>query len=795
MKLCDHVRLLLATAVFLVSASGVRAASISLSITDPIQVSAPGGVITFEGTITNDTGLSLDSTDLFLNFSGYDPVNVELDQTLGDTSFPIPNGSTSALVSLFTFTLGPSAPVPASFPADVVLETAGGAIAATEVVIVNTVAIPEPGSLALALAAALALLAGALRRRVRLSMLTLLIAGLGPRIIMAQVSAVQFVTTAPGLGDAGANLLVALPIKNNGTVSAANVQVTAVSLRTAPLVAPAAFPVALGAIAAGQNVVFQASFDATGLSQNATYLLTVRGTYQVGGVTAGFTVNRFIELPPASPGSATLNSGSVNGSFTSGGPFPPQPPAFDDDVNAPRPPVPIGPVVPVVKTPNGTSTFQPIGIQSKPEGKPQGVQPLAAVIFNANTGTGLTSAGLNCSPGTAPSTCAEPSGASGGGVIFITANWTAAYSTNGGGLFTQVNPTTVFPNDAVGFCCDQVVQYVPSIDRFIWVLQGNGYRMASASPSQISKSGGMAWTYWNLTPGLFGQPSGTGFDYPDVSVGTNNLYISWDTGFPSCPTGCNSGRQIVRIPLSQIAAGGTINFDYTKPSDSSSAWGSHLSQDTGNEIFWAGQEHTSALRVFSLTEGSNTYYWRTVGISSWSNSGISSTAPDGHDWFSFGFPGTSVIGATRSSNEVWFAWTAGTDSNFSQPHVEMVSLNINNNFNKDQQVQIWNNSYAFGYPSLATNACTGEVGLSLDSGGKNNYPNHVVGFWGDYVVYPTTGSNTSSNRFGDYVTIRQDNSNSAFMDALGYGLTSSQASGLQSNVQYVVFGRSCGDGK
>ena len=790
MRLYDNVRLrLIIGLLFLADTAILRASSIDLSIVDAIRVGAPGDLETFEGTITNDTGAALDSTDLFLNFSGYDPVNVILNQTLGDVSFPIPNGSTSAVVSLFTFALAATAPVPASFPSDVVLETASGAIAPTETVIVNTL-VPEPSSLALALTAGFALLAGASRKLVKLLVLTVFLIGVGTQVSRAQVSAVQFITTTPGLGDAGANLLVALPIKNTGTVSAANVQVTAVSLRTATLVTPTAFPVALGAVAAGQSVVFQASFDAAGLSQNAAYLLTVRGTYQVGGVTAGFTVNRFIELPPASPGSATLKIGSVSGTLTTGGPFPPQPPAFDDDVNAPRPPVPIGPFVPVTKTPNGTVAFQPNGIQVKPQ-----VEPQAAVVFNSNTATGLTSAGLSCSPGTAPSTCAEPSGASGGGVIFITANWIAAYSTNGGGLFTQVDPTTVFPNDAVGFCCDQVVQYVPSINRFIWVLQGNGYRLASASPSQIIKSGGIAWTHWNLTPDLFGQPSGTGFDYPDVSVGTNNLYISWDTGFPNCPAGCNSGREIMRIPLSQIAAGGTINFEYTTPSDSSSAWGSHLSQDTGNEIFWAGQEHTSALRVFSLTEGSNTYYWRTVGISSWSNTGISSSAPDGHDWFSFGFPGTSVIGATRSSNEVWFAWTAGTDNNFSQPHVEMVSLNINNNFHKDQQVQIWNNSYAFGYPALATNGCTGEVGLSLDSGGSANYPNHVVGFWGDFVVYPTTNSNTSSNRFGDYVTIRQDNSNNALMDALGYGLTSTEASGVEADVQYVVFGRSCGNAK
>ena len=94
-------------------------------------------------------------------------------------------------------------------------------------------------------------------------------------------------------------------------------------------------------------------------------------------------------------------------------------------------------------------------------------------------------------------------------------------------------------------------------------------------------------------------------------------------------------------------------------------------------------------------------------------------------------------------------WNAATDSNFQQPHVEMVTLDRGNGFNRIQQVQIWNNSFAFGYPALATNACTGEVGLSLEWGGGGNYQNHVVGFWGDFVVYITTASNVGTTRFGD----------------------------------------------
>lgn len=124
-----------------------------------------------------------------------------------------------------------------------------------------------------------------------------------------------------------------------------------------------------------------------------------------------------------------------------------------------------------------------------------------------------------------------------------------------------------------------------------------------------------------------------------------------------------------------------------------------------------------------------------------------------------------------------------------------MSLDRNNNFNKIQQVQIWDPNYAFAYPALATNACTSEVGLSFEFGGGGNYENHVVGFWGDFVAYIRSGSNVGSTRFGDYVSIRQapptaENPGNLFT-AFGYGRNSVPApgTGTTSDVHYVLFGR------
>jgi hypothetical protein len=606
-----------------------------------------------------------------------------------------------------------------------------------------------------------------------------------------RASPVILSANSPGVSLEGQNsLLSAVTIANDGTVTAENVQVTAITLPNGTLISPLPLPSNLGTIPADGSAVLNANFSGGPFVAGQSYTLTIEGTYIVENATYCFTLSADLVVPPG-PGSNSLGSKDIPSSTVTGANFPHQPLNFDDEkVNRPLWTVPTAPFVPGTPTPAGTD------VTPAPFGDPP------AINFNSNNSLNLISGNFN---GQA-STVAEPSGGAtaidntGQRLIFSTANWTAAYSMDSGATFTQLDPTTIFPNDAVGFCCDQIVQYVPQINRFVWLLQGNGYRLAMASPDDIRNNGGTAWTYWNLTPGIFG--SCTSFDYPDMAVGNNALYISWDAG-----QNCSGGFQVARIPLTGtngLLNAGTITISFTHPSDAPMAWGSHITQNTTDEVFWAGHNNNSNMRIFSLAEGSNTYFWRDVGISSWANNAPTSLTPDGKDWLAKNFngpggnsfPRNGVIGATRSGNKLWFGWTAGTDSNFQEAHIEMVQLDRSNNFQKDQQVQIWNNNYAFAYPALATNACTGEVGLSFEYGGNNTYyENHVVGFWGDYVAYITTGSDVGTNRFGDYVTIRQAPATQAdpgnLFAAFGYGLNKVPAPGTGTNtdVHYVLFGR------
>jgi hypothetical protein len=453
----------------------------------------------------------------------------------------------------------------------------------------------------------------------------------------------------------------------------------------------------VGEINAEQSAIVQGSFKISQLNPGQEYQLTIDGSYRTVSARERqrFTTTVAVVLPRTAPGSASVKSVTVRPNKVTGAPYRPLSPQGFKEANQSRWTVPTGPFVPGERTQSSTGT------QKAPMGDP------SAIVFEVNNGIGITNG----------SSVAEPSGgATGDGVVFVTSNWFAAFATDGGSVFTQLNPTTIFPADVIGYCCDQIVQYVPSIDRFIWLLQGNnGYRLAAASPADVRSSGGTSWVYWNLPSDIFGQPTGTGVDYPDLSVGSNSLYMSWDVGWPSCPRGCRSGFQVSRTSLAGIQAAGTISIDYTNPPDASMAWGGHLTQNTLDEIFWAGHNSNSQMRVFSLREGSNTYFWRDVGVSTWANNALSSTTPDGQNWLagSGGFPRNAVIGSTRVGPQIWFAWDAGRNQSFRQPHVEMVVLDRDHGFNRLQQVQIWNDTYAFAYPALSTQSLHRRSGYVL----------------------------------------------------------------------------------
>jgi hypothetical protein len=447
-------------------------------------------------------------------------------------------------------------------------------------------------------------------------------------------------------------------------------------------------------------------------------------------------------------------------------------------------------------------------VELGPELGPMAPEVDATKPLEINQGAADVRFRTDVAPGTAGvSTTPDMSGANHEDIVLLSGNWFASLSTDGGSTFTTLDPTTIFPSgpssDAAGnpldngFCCDQVIHYVPEFDRFIWFMQfcGTGasclqginkVRIAAASADEVRSSDGTAWTYWDITSAGVGIGNTT-MDYPDVSVGNRSLYFSADA--------VGSGLLVVRIPLDEIAAGGTINYQFTNPADSATAYGGHISQNAGDEIYWAGHVSTSRLRAFSWREGDGRYFWRDIDINSWPNTDYSSPAPDGTDWLNFlaGFPGSAVIGATRrfdrERSEVWFAWTAARGGGYPHPYVEVLVLDTSS-WTVINQWPIWNPDIAFAYPALTTNRDQ-EVGISLGWGGSTAYANHAVGILGDFVVWFSELSDAARNRWGDYVTVRQCSPDANLFAGVGYAVLANTppATGVRINTRYVVFGR------
>jgi catechol 2,3-dioxygenase-like lactoylglutathione lyase family enzyme len=342
-----------------------------------------------------------------------------------------------------------------------------------------------------------------------------------------------------------------------------------------------------------------------------------------------------------------------------------------------------------------------------------------------------------------------------------------------GGVVTRYDPTSVFPGPLVGgLCCDQVMTYVPKIDKFVWYMQHwkdgsgtGGFRLATASPFQVRQNFQTAWTYWDFAAGYFGF-TGVWFDFPDLAF--TDKYLVGTTNVVS------KGRMVFRIDLDALKTGGTINADYTDPATSpvSMFHYSHLVQHGQSGAFWAGHKDTATIRIFSWPDASSGYSYVDVGVANWPNFSYSSVGPDGTDWFDPPWADDEVSGGARKGNELWLAWTAtagkGTPNGFDFPnvHARVATIDLST-WQTISEMQVWNPDYAFAFPFLDTNS-QGEVGIIVGWGGQSDHANTAEGIIGDYVVWYHNGSTKTPDRFGDYITIRRSGGNGGQFAAFGY---------------------------
>jgi len=370
------------------------------------------------------------------------------------------------------------------------------------------------------------------------------------------------------------------------------------------------------------------------------------------------------------------------------------------------------------------------------------------------------------------STVGEPSVANTASGIFVTGNWYASRSTDGGSTWRFVSPSTTLPPANLGFCCDQTLIHVPSHQITVWLLQyikderRNTLRVAITSDGAFGNSG---WHWWDLSPDAT-NPAWTGewFDYNHAALSDRFLYVSSNVFAVS---GNRWTRAVVfRIPLDALKAGGQLDYDFFATTEAGSLRCTQGARDT---MYFASQGNGSSIRVFTWPESATSVTDVGVPVSAWRAGTYSAPGPDGNDWLSRCDP--RITGGWVAQGQLGFMWTAnrmGTSRPF--PYVRAVHLDESTMTVVDEP-DIWSPDYAYAYPDASPNA-NGDVGITLFRGGGNRLPGHVVGAWDSAAKrWSLAGTRDSSNgpfdtKWGDYLTCRPDTIDPRNWIAVGYTL-------------------------
>lgn len=273
------------------------------------------------------------------------------------------------------------------------------------------------------------------------------------------------------------------------------------------------------------------------------------------------------------------------------------------------------------------------------------------------------------STGTSP--IAETHAGNAGNVVFMTGNWFASYSTNGGATFSFVNPYTQFPSLDGGFCCDQTAIYDRTRDLMIWQLQyvysaatmKGSYRTAFARASAVPSGG---WCYYDWSPQSFGLGAGLWLDYPHVALSNNFV---WYTANVYNASGSWQRTLIWRIPLSAVSTCSRLTYNYFVVSD---RFNFTPTQNATTTMYWGSHNSTGSIRVYRWDEPSGTIFWDNVAITTWpKNLPYQCGGPDGLNWCGRGPNDGRIQTGWVANGVIGFMWNASQGGGFAYPHVRV----------------------------------------------------------------------------------------------------------------------------
>jgi hypothetical protein len=363
--------------------------------------------------------------------------------------------------------------------------------------------------------------------------------------------------------------------------------------------------------------------------------------------------------------------------------------------------------------------------------------------------------------------------------ILITGNWYAAKSLDGGGTWTFLDPYTLFPQAGSRFCCDQVVLDEPRRGLLFWLLQYSRDPQGTNVLRLAVKRGTLAndtWRWWDFRPATTNPAwAGEWFDYPDLELGDNFLYMSTNSF-----RGEAWQRSVVfRLPLDVLADGGQLSYRYFATTKNFSL---RCVRGAGSTMYFASHNQRPKLRVFSWPEAAAGPSFHDVTVSNWNAGQYSAPGPDGTNWLAR--CDGRITGAWLANGVIGLAWSVNSRGARPFPYVRVVEIS-------EAQMQviadrdIWSPNHAYAFPNGAPNAA-GQIGITLFRGGNQLNPGHVVGFFdsgtqGWRLRATKNGTNgPSDKKWGDYMSCRPSAPDGQAWLACGYTL---QGGGARTNIE------------
>jgi hypothetical protein len=419
------------------------------------------------------------------------------------------------------------------------------------------------------------------------------------------------------------------------------------------------------------------------------------------------------------------------------------------------------------------------------------------VVFETDTPVGDVTPTAN--------TVVDACGGASGRAVMVCGNLWALYSDDAGATFVDVPLGSAFEmsaqagvrGDPAG---DQVIHYIPAIDRFVWVMLYypeagglNAFGLALAKPSDLAASAGRSgWYRWTF-PSTFFDLGANFMDFPDLAVTEEHLYLSFSSAMGSS----TNGFVVARIRLEELDGSGSIGVEFTDLADSNGMFHGRLVQEPRGQAIWAAHVDTDTLRVFTWPDNDATTSWRDIDVQPWPIDDYTSMTPPvpsstmagqvAVNWLGAAF--ASVAAGVQRRDDVILGWTAGRGGGFPHPHVRLVTLNAGN-WSVVREAQIWHSEHAWAYPWLAVNAPE-EVGIAIGWGGGGiHFGSSAFGIPEDHVLWYSEPSDTAIARWGDYVTARRSARNRSLFAGFGYTLRyDSSIDGPRANTRYTHFGR------